>query len=257
MTDPKTIVITGASSGLGAALARLYAGPGVTLGLLGRDIARLNQVAESCRQAGAVVVTNTVPVTDLVELDPWLRDFDCRHPIDLCIANAGVSAGTAGGDESLTQVKHIMDVNVNGVLHTIHPVLDAMRTRGRGQVAIVSSMAGWVGLPGAPAYGMSKAAVRVYGQALRSLYAPNGIKVNVICPGFIKTPMTDVNGFPMPFLMSAERAAEIIHEGLIRDKGLIAFPFRTFLITRILSMLPDWFVTWFGRKLPAKPIEVL
>ncbi len=247
------IVITGASSGLGLALAMQYAAPGITLGLLGRNTERLDQIAQQCRNKGAAVEIAVVDITDADAMAVWLTGFDEQHPIDTCIANAGVSAGTAGGEETLSQVKHIMDVNVSGVLHTIHPVLDRMRQRKSGQIALISSMAGWVGLPGAPAYGMSKAAIRIYGQALRSLYAPQGIKVNVVCPGFIKTPMTDINPFPMPFMMDADQAAKIICEGLKRNKGLIVFPWQKFIIVRLLSMLPDIFVTWFGRRLPGKP----
>ena len=139
---PKTIFITGASSGLGAALAEIYATPGVTLGLLGRDTDRLNQTAKICRDRGAAVVTGIIDITDQAVLQDWIAEFDRQYSVDLCIANAGVSAGTAGGDETLAQVKQIMDVNVNGVLHTIHPVLDAMRARGHGQIVLISSMAG-------------------------------------------------------------------------------------------------------------------
>lgn len=253
--SPKHIVITGASSGLGAALACLYAAPGIVLGLSGRDSGRLEQVTAACQAKGAQTVIGILDITDAEAVADWIADFASQYPIDLCIANAGISAGTGGGDETMAQVKRIFDVNINGVLHTIHPALDHMRRKGSGQIAIISSIAGWIGLPGAPAYGASKGAVRIYGQALRGLYAPYGIKVNVICPGFIKTPMTDVNGFPMPFIMEPDQAAQCIKDGLAADKGLIAFPWQQFALVRLLSMLPDWFVVWFGKRLPAKPVE--
>ena len=253
----KNIVITGASSGLGAALAQAYAAPGIVLGLMGRNQQRLDQVAQTCRAQGAHVVTGLIDIVDETAIAAWVAEFDAQYPIDLCIANAGISAGTGGGDESLQQVKKMVDVNINGVLNIIHPVLDHMRTRKNGQVAMISSIAGWIGLPGAPAYGMSKAAVRVYGQGLRGLYESHGIQINVVCPGFIKTPMTDVNGFAMPFIMQADKAAQKIRQGLACNKGLIAFPWQQFMIVRLLSMLPDRFVVWFGKHLPAKPADIV
>jgi short-subunit dehydrogenase len=259
--SPQNIIITGASSGLGAALANLYAEKGVTLGLLGRDPARLEKVANQCRGLGSVVYTGVIDVREGPQLKAWLEDFDNTHPIDLCIANAGISAGTGGGDETNDQVRAIFQVNVGGTLNTIHPVLDRMVARhkqnkkSKGQIAIISSMAGWVGLPGAPAYGASKGAMRIYGQALRGLYKDKNIAVNVVCPGFIKTPMTDVNPFPMPFMQSAFQAASTIRNSLAKNKGLIAFPWQKFIVVRVLSMLPDFIVVWFGRRLPAKPID--
>lgn len=253
--SPKHIVITGASSGLGAALARHYAAPGVVLGLTGRDAGRLEQVAADCRAQGASVAVAVLDITDPEAVADWITAFSQQYPIDLCIANAGISAGTGGGDETMAQVKRIFDVNITGVLHTVHPALEHMRRKGSGQIAIISSIAGWIGLPGAPAYGASKGAVRIYGQALRGLYASYGVKVSVVCPGFIKTPMTDVNGFPMPFIMEPAKAAHCISDGLAANKGLIAFPWQQFAMVRLLSMLPDWFVIWFGKRLPAKPVE--
>ncbi|HEY1097125.1 MAG TPA: SDR family NAD(P)-dependent oxidoreductase [Alphaproteobacteria bacterium] len=253
LKNPQNIVITGASSGLGAALANLYAMQGVTLGLLGRHAERLENVANQCRAQGANVVIGAIDVTDTELMTSWLNAFDDLHPIDLCIANAGISAGTGGGEETLNQVKKIFQANVDGSLNTIHPVLDRMQKRNQGQVAIISSMAGWVGLPGAPAYGASKGAMRIYGQALRGLYRDKNIAINVVCPGFIKTPMTDVNPFPMPFMLTPFEAASIIRNDLMKNKGMIAFPWQKFIIVRLLSMLPDAIVTWFGRRLPAKP----
>ena len=129
----------------------------------------------------------------------------------------GISGGTggAGGDpsagpmqgESPAQARQIFDVNLGGVLNTLEPVLPAMLQRGRGQVAIISSLAAFRGWPGAPAYSASKGAVRFYGEALRGALHSSGVEINVVCPGFVVSRMTDVNQFPMPFLMSAEKAA--------------------------------------------------
>jgi short-subunit dehydrogenase len=238
MRDPRTILITGASSGIGEALAEAYAGPGVTLVLTGRDRERLDAVAARCVERGAVVRAATVDVADRAAMADWLALVDRETPVDLCIANAGISGGTGRRGESEEQARRILAVNVDGVLNTIHPLIGPMRERGRGQLALVSSLAGLRGYPGAPAYCASKAAVKSYGESLRLDLRPAGIEVSVICPGFVKSRITDRNRFPMPFLMDANRAASIIRRGLERNRGRIAFPLPTYLMAWIVAMLP-------------------
>jgi short-subunit dehydrogenase len=255
MISPQNIVISGASSGLGTALALEYAASGITLGLIGRNAERLEAIAESCRAKGANVKMATLDVTDVPAVGQWLTEFDNAHSVDLCIANAGISAGTGGGSETHDQVSNIFSVNVNGVINTIHPVMERMIARGKGHLAIVSSIAGFRGSPTAPAYSASKAAVRIYGQALQGFLSPQGIDVSVICPGFIETPMTRVNPFPMPFIMSAEKAAGIIKSGLERRKTLIAFPWPMFLLAKLQNLLPDAWINRIYRAVPAKPSE--
>lgn len=252
---PVTILITGASSGLGAALARQYARNGVTLGLLGRSAVRLAYVADICRQQGARVEIFTGDITESASLGQWIESFDDRHRIDLCIANAGISAGSGGGGETLEQAKHIFNVNLFGVMNTIHPVIDRMMTRKNGHIAIVSSLAGFRGLPTTPAYSASKAAVRIYGQALNGLLHNHGIAVTTICPGFIKTPMTDVNPFPMPMMMSAEQAAKIISHRLHRRPSMIAFPWPMALLAKLQNMVPDTILNRIYSHLPGKPSQ--
>ncbi len=251
-TVAKTILITGASSGLGAALARCYAAPDQHLVLTGRDADRLERVAAECRRKGASVTTHCCDVTDAAPFISWLEEVDRHTPIDLVIANAGISAGTGGGGESLDQVKKIFATNIDGVLNSVHPLIEPMKRRGRGQIALISSIAGFRGSPTAPAYSTSKAAVRVYGQALRGMLAPHGVTVSVICPGFIKTPMTDANDFPMPLKMEADKAAHIIRRDLEQGQALIVFPFMMGVLARLQNLLPDRFVNAFYNKLPAK-----
>ena len=192
------ILITGASSGIGAALTLDYAAPGMVLSLHGRNGERLNSIAAQARAKGATVFLHMGDVTDAADMDRWIRERGAATPIDLIIANAGVSAGTSRGGESAEQARRIFDVNVTGTLNTVQPVLPLMQARRRGQIALVSSLASFRGFAGAPAYCASKAAVRVYGEALRGEMARHNVAVNVVCPGFIQTPMTDVNPFPCP-----------------------------------------------------------
>lgn len=244
------IVITGASSGLGAALARAYACAGVSLALTGRDAGRLESVAADCRNLGAEVVAAVLDVTDAAAMSNWLLGLG---PVDLAIANAGISAGTGGGSETHEQAQRIMATNVDGVLNTLHPLIPLMKTAGRGQLVIISSLAGFRGMPGAPAYSASKGAVRMYGEALRPELAAHGVGVTVICPGFIRTPMTDINTFPMPFLMEAEAAARFIRHKLARNPARIAFPLPLYWIVRLIAALP---VSWADKllfRLPKKP----
>ena len=122
----------------------------------------------------------------------------------------------------------------------------------RGQIALMSSLAAFIGFPGAPAYSASKAAIRVYGEALRGALHADGIEVSVICPGFVDTPMTRVNDFPMPFLMTSEKAAAIIKRGLVANRGRIAFPFPMYFLVWLLSGLPPVLVNAMTRRLPEK-----
>ena len=250
--QPKSILITGASSGLGAALARAYAAPGVTLALGGRDRDRLEAVSGECRAAGAQAHGHVVDVLDKPALATWIGEADARAPLELVIANAGVSAGTGGGGESEEQVRRIMAINVEGVIDTVLPALAVMRPRRQGQIAIMSSLAAFRGFPGAPAYCAGKAAVRVWGEALRGHVHAEGIGVSVICPGYVATPMTAVNDFPMPLLMSAERAAGIIRRGLARDRGRIAFPWPMYAMVRLIAALPQAWSDPLLRRLPEK-----
>jgi len=252
MRDPKSILITGASSGIGAALASLYAAPGVTLALGGRDAQRLAQVAADCRAKGAVVEAASVDVTDAEAMARWVAAADDVAPLDLVIASAGVSGGTLGRGESRQQAAAIFATNVAGVIHTVHPAAERMRARRRGQIAIMSSLASFRGMPGAPAYSASKAAARSYGEALRGSLHRHDVGVTVICPGFVRTPLTNVNRFRMPLLMDAERAARLIRRGLARNRSRIAFPLRLYALAWLLGALPPSWTDRALRRLPEK-----
>lgn len=252
MAEPKNILITGASSGLGEALALAYSMAGVTLFLSGRHAERLEAVARQTRQRGAKTETAVLDVTDEQAMKEWIERADDLAPLDLVIANAGVSAGTGKGEESEAQAKEIFATNLYGVFYTIWPIVERMKKRGQGQIALMSSLAGFRGIPGAPSYAASKAAVRVYGEALRGELATHGVKVNVICPGFVKTRMTDVNDFPMPFLMSAERAAQIMKRGMASNKPRIAYPWQMAAVVGLLTALQLRWTDALFAKLPRK-----
>jgi short-subunit dehydrogenase len=239
MRDPRSILITGASSGIGEALAEAYARVGITLALTGRDAARLDDIAARCTARGAVVRSALVDAGDRAAMAEWLAVVDRDTPVDLAIANAGISAGTGRGGESEEQARRIFAINLDGVLNTIHPLIEPMRRRGRGQLALMSSLASFRGFPGAPAYCASKAAVRVYAEGLRGALKPVGIEVSAICPGFVRSRMTAGNRFPMPFLIDTDRAARIIMRGLESNRGRIAFPLPIHAGSWLLSVLPS------------------
>ena len=252
MRGPRAILITGASSGIGEALALSYAAPGVLLALTGRDTARLDAVVSACRAQGATVAAATINAADASGMEAWIAEIDATRPIDLVIANAGISAGTGGGTEGADQTRQILRVNIEGVINTVLPLVPRMAARGRGQIALMSSMASFRGVPGAAAYSASKAFVRVWGEALRLELAPSGVSVSVICPGFVVSRITAANKFTMPLLMPASRAAGIIRRGLARNQARIAFPWRIYAAVWLLAALPATLVDPLFARLPRK-----
>ncbi len=250
--EPRSILITGASSGIGAGLARLYAGPGISLAISGRDKERLLAVAETCRRRGAQVIAEVIDVKDRNAMAKWIERVDGEHPLDLVVANAGISGGAGGHGEDEDQVREIFAVNMAGVLNTVLPTMALMRQRKSGQIAIMSSLAGFIGLPGAPAYSASKAAVKVYGEALHGWLKVDNIRVSVICPGYVKTRITANNAFPMPFLMTADKAARKIKHGLSRDKARIAFPLPMAAVMWLIAALPAAISGALLRRMPKK-----
>jgi short-subunit dehydrogenase len=238
----RTFVITGASSGIGRALALHYARDGASLGLTGRDCGRLDAVAGECAKLGATVQTAVLDVRDRAEVARWLAALDRQTPVDLVIANAGLMAGTPpDGEIELADAGYgVVEANVLGVLNTVQPLLGPMMARRRGQIAIVSSLAGLIALPDSPSYCASKSAALAYGRSLRALLAPYNIGVSVICPGYVTTPMMLRETGRKPMTMSAERAAGIIAAGLSRNKAVIAFPALLAFATRLHGFLPEW-----------------
>lgn len=236
-TSPQSVLITGASSGIGQALALAYAQPGTTLWLSGRDSQRLETIATQVQERGAECTLQVVDVRDRDAMDSWVTAADDQTPLDLVIANAGVSAGTRKRpDADQWSDADVFATNVDGVVHTVTPSLKRMRRRNQGQIAIMSSLASFRAFGESPAYCASKAAVRFYTAGLRRAHAKDGIGVSVICPGFVRSPMTDANDFRMPFLMDTDRAAARIRNRLARNPAMIAFPLPMYLAVRMLAL---------------------
>jgi short-subunit dehydrogenase len=242
MTDPvsRGIVITGASAGIGRSLATAFAAPGVTLGLIGRNIEQLGACAATCRARGAQVRWAQLDVRDSGKMRAWLEHFDDDHPIDLLIANAGVASTLAHVNdwEACERMTTIVDTNFYGAMHAVLPVIERMRTRGRGQVALISSLAALRGMAISPAYCASKAALKAWGDSVRPVLTRQGIGLSVVLPGFVKTAMSDVFPGDKPFLWSADRAARYIQRGLVVRRAEIAFPASLALGMRLLALLP-------------------
>ena len=249
MTGPNHVLVTGATSAIGSALAVSYARMGITLNLQGRNAERLEKVAAACEAQGAQVVTTLLDLRDFAALRLWLEELG---PLDLLIINAGVNThvGPNGEPEPWNEVEALLDVNLKAAMMIVHAVLPALRAQNSGQIALISSLAGYFGLPVTPSYSASKAALKAYGEALRGWLGPEGIRVSVVMPGYVRSPMCDDMPGPKPFLWSPDRAARAIRRGLERDKARISFPFPLNWGTWWLSVLPAGLsillVRWLG-----------
>ena len=223
---PACVFITGASGGIGAALACAYAAPGTTLILHGRDVVRLAEVRRACEGRGAQVDLWVLDFSDLDGLATAVDGLAQRHPIDLAIVNAGIthSVGVAGQGESWADIERVMAINARAAMATVSGLLPSMQGRGAGQIALMSSLSAWYGLALTPAYCASKAAIKAYGESLGGWLGPQGIGVTVVLPGFVRSPMSDRFPGPRPFLMTADQAAQRIRRGLERGRARIAFP---------------------------------
>lgn len=252
LTSPSSIFITGASSGIGKALCEAYAAPNRHLFLCGRNLERLNNISKICNQKGAIVHIFQFDITDKTATKKALLDAHNIKPLDLVIANAGVSGGVLGLENTENSIRQIFETNINGVINTVLPTIEIFKSQKKGQIALMSSIAGFRGLMNCPAYSSSKNFVKAWGEALRGALKADNIQVSTICPGFVKTPLTDKNLFKMPFLMQSEKAAQIIIKGLEKNKGLIAFPKIMHFSIALLTALPKCITNPIFEFLPQK-----
>jgi short-subunit dehydrogenase len=258
MREPRHIVITGASAGIGREIAIAHAAPGVVLGLAARNEARLDETAAACRALGATVVTGAFDVRDADVARCWLEAFDDRHPVDMLIANAGAASTLKDENdwENLPRSVAIVETNFYGALHMVLPVVERMRPRGRGRVVLIASLAALRGMAISPAYCASKAALKAYGDAVRPLLARDGVKLTVVLPGFVKTAMSDVFPGDKPFIWSAQKAASHIRRKLSAGRAEIAFPAGLAFGMRLLALLPHALADAILRRLSLMPHEV-
>ena len=232
------VVITGASSGIGEALARHYAAQGATLGLISRR--------------------HGVDVTDETAMAAAAQDFVRRHGApDLVIANAGIGVGTDGADlRDIAKLRKTLETNVAGLAATLAAFAPAMREAGRGTLAGIASVAGFRGLAGNGAYCASKAAAITWMESLRAELYGSGVSVVCVCPGYIDTPMTRVNRFHMPFLLSADEAARRIARAIERKRRLAVIPWQMALVSVLLRGMPGWLFDRVASRAPRKPKDV-
>jgi short-subunit dehydrogenase len=245
------IVITGASSGIGEALARHYARDGSTLGLISR------RNVDSQGLPGEVV-SYAVDVTDEAALTAAAQDFIRRFGApDLVIANAGIATGTEGAEiRDVAKLRKILETNVVGLAATLAAFAPAMRTAGRGTLAGIASVAGFRGLAGNGAYSASKSAAIKWMESLRAELYGRGVSVVCICPGYIDTPMTRVNRFRMPFLLSVDEAARRIARAIAAKRRLAVIPWQMALLSVPLRMMPGWLFDRLASRAPRKPRDV-
>ena len=251
MTTP-TVFITGASSGIGASLARHYASRGFQLGLVARRIDLLEKVAADAHPKPFVYA---VDVRDTGGLKQAANDFMSRFGVPtIVIANAGVSRGTLTEiEDDLVAFQEIFDINVMGMVKTFHPFVIPMRQAGTGILVGIASVAGFRGIPGGGAYSASKAAAIKYCESLRVELRSSGVSVVTICPGYIRTPMTAVNKFKMPFLIDVDEAVVRFARAIDARTSFTVVPRTMGIAGRVLRIVPNWLYDRIFSRMPRKP----
>ncbi len=246
------VVVSGASGGLGLALARHYLERGATVAAFARRGELLQALAAEFPDK---VFCYALDVRDAVAVQHAANDFIARTGLpDVVIANAGVSVGTLTEHAADTDAfQQVMDINVLGMVKTFQPFVAAMRAAQQGTLAGIASVAGFRGLPGAGAYSASKAAAISYLESLRVELHGSGVKVVTVCPGYIKTPMTDVNPYAMPFILDAEIAARRIARVIARGKSYAVVPWQMGVVGGVLKLLPNWLYDRLFAHAPRKP----
>lgn len=255
MAERLRVFITGASSGLGRALARRYAQQGAILGLVARDASKLETLASELE---AETIRYALDVRDAVAMQHAAQDFITRFGApDVVIASAGASCGNLTEmAEDIPVFQNLMDINVVGMVKTFQPFIPAMRQVKRGTLVGIASVAGFRGLPGASAYSASKAAVIAYLESLRVELRNSGISATTVCPGYIETPMTAINPYPMPFILKSEQAASIIIRAIQKRRQFVTMPWQMALVGFFLRHMPNALYDMLFAKAPHKPRNI-
>jgi len=238
----KRIFLTGASSGIGAALAVAMAERGAIVGLVARREDQLEKVKEDCESFLSVARAYAVDVTDEAALANAAEDFrgEFGH-IDIIVANAGIGGNNKETRERQPEaVKQVIDINLLGAVNAVHAVLPHMLERGSGQLVAISSLAGIRGLPRSAAYSASKAAMTAFFESVRLDVADRGVDVTIIQPGFIRTPLTAGREAKMPFLMDLDDAIPLFLRAIEKKKKFAAFPWQLASIVRLGRIMPAW-----------------
>ena len=249
------VFLTGASSGIGEALARHYATADSIIGLAARRRDLLEKLAQSLPGRTAIY---PLDVTDSKALEQAAADFIARFgPPDIVIANAGISVGTDGADlADVAKLRRVLEVNVTGMAASLAAFAPAMKQARRGTLVGISSVAGFRGLPGSGAYSASKAAATTWLESLRVELVGSGVSVVTICPGFIDTPMTQVNRYRMPFLLPAGEAARRFARAIAARRRLAVIPWQMAIISSVLRALPPWAYDKLTSRAPRKPRDL-
>lgn len=248
----KNILITGASSGIGRQLAIEYSKKCENLFITGRNTERLCETARIC-EINCNVIFKSIDIRNKEEIKNWIEEILKEYKnVDLVIANAGISGGTSKGCEEEKQIYEIFETNINGVLNTIIPIIPSMKKNKSGQICLISSMASFRGMPSAPSYSASKGCIRIFGEALYNDLIKYNITLTTICPGFIKTPLTDKNNFKMPFLMNVEKATNKIIKGITKKKKIVIFPKIIYYAIKLIDVLPFGLNDLIFRLMPGK-----
>jgi short-subunit dehydrogenase len=236
----RVVIVTGASSGIGYALAKEFAVQGARVGLLARRESELRRLCEEIRSSGGMAEFVPADVRERQALLDAVRELEVRlGPADVMVANAGVGSTNTPEDVNMAGAETVIRVNLLGVMYAIEAALPGMLRRGRGQVVAISSLAAYKGLPGAAAYSASKAGVNAYVESLRVQLYGKGVSFTTVCPGFIRTPMVEKNK-GMFLVLSAESAARKIVSAVRRKKKVYNFPWVTTRLMKLCYWLPDW-----------------
>ncbi len=249
------VIITGASTGIGKAIAKELAKAGAQVGLLARRKELLLELVNDVQTLGGKAFYKTADISNRQETLLGISELiNCMNGVDILIANAGVGAPTTIQPFNVETQERMIKVNLLGVIYCIEAVLQTMLDSGKGQIVAISSLAGFKGLPGESGYTASKAGLNTFMEGMRIQLRPKNIFVSTICPGFIKTPMTEVNDEKdMPWLMEAETAAKIIIKAIQRKTKVLRFPWQTSLLMRITGLLPDWIIERVMKKYNDNP----